>query len=37
MTLCWLAIAPAASRADNPIVQTSYTADPAAMVYNGTL
>ncbi len=25
------------SRADNPIVQTSYTADPAPMVYEGTL
>jgi len=27
----------AASRADNPIVQTNYTADPAPMVYNGRL
>ncbi|HVT09844.1 MAG TPA: glycoside hydrolase family 43 protein [Polyangia bacterium] len=25
------------ARADNPIVQTSYTADPAPMVYEGTL
>ncbi|HVY36492.1 MAG TPA: glycoside hydrolase family 43 protein, partial [Polyangia bacterium] len=25
------------ARADNPIVQTSYTADPAPMVYDGTL
>ena len=23
--------------ADNPIVQTNFTADPAPMVYNGTL
>jgi len=28
---------PAASRADNPLVQTSYTADPAPMVYEGRL
>jgi arabinoxylan arabinofuranohydrolase len=35
--LCALVTAPATSRADNPIVQTNYTADPAAMVYNGTL
>ena len=27
----------ATSRADNPIVQTNYTADPAPMVYDGTL
>jgi arabinoxylan arabinofuranohydrolase len=26
---------PAAARADNPIVQTIYTADPAPLVYNG--
>jgi MYXO-CTERM domain-containing protein len=30
------AVSPAAF-ADNPIVQTSYTADPAPMIYNGTL
>ena len=28
-------VAPAAARADNPIVQTIYTADPAPMVHNG--
>ncbi|WP_435821359.1 family 43 glycosylhydrolase [Micromonospora parva] len=28
-------LAPAATRADNPIVQTIYTADPAALVHNG--
>jgi arabinoxylan arabinofuranohydrolase len=28
---------PAPSRADNPIVQTNYTADPAPMVYDGRL
>jgi hypothetical protein len=37
----WLAgvivLAPTASRADNPIVQTNYTADPAPMVYDGRL
>ena len=37
MVLCSLVMAPAASLADNPIIQTNYTADPAAMVYNGTL
>src|SRR3712207_4466889 len=26
---------PSVSRADNPIVQTIYTADPAALVHNG--
>src|SRR4051812_50215265 len=29
------ALTPAAARADNPIVQTIYTADPAPLVYNG--
>src|SRR4029079_3935288 len=37
----WLAgvivLAPTPSRADNPIVQTNYTADPAPMVYDGRL
>ncbi|WP_433303858.1 family 43 glycosylhydrolase [Actinoplanes sp. CA-030573] len=34
--LCVVAlVAPAAARADNPIVQTIYTADPAPLVYNG--
>jgi hypothetical protein len=28
---------PAAGRADNPIVQTNYTADPAPMVYDGVV
>ena len=27
---------PVVCHADNPIVQTIYTADPAPMVYNGT-
>src|SRR3954447_7686009 len=29
------AVLPMAARADNPIVQTIYTADPAPLVYNG--
>ncbi|GIH50307.1 lectin [Microbispora rosea] len=34
--LCVLVLLPAgAARADNPIVQTIYTADPAPLVYNG--
>ena len=33
--LCIVALAPAVARADNPIVQTIYTADPAPLVYNG--
>jgi hypothetical protein len=37
--LCLLAVVsvwrPASARADNPIVQTIYTADPAPLVYNG--
>ena len=32
-----LTMLPTSARADNPIVQTSYTADPAPMVYEGTL
>src|SRR5579885_1201633 len=28
---------PVPARADNPVVQTSYTADPFPLVYNGTL
>src|SRR5512141_189233 len=32
-----LTLGPAVSRADNPIVQTNYTADPAPMVYDGRL
>ena len=34
---CIVALLPSASLADNPIVQTSYTADPAPMVYDGRL
>ena len=30
-----LSSAPAAARADNPLVQTSYTSDPAPLVYDG--
>ncbi len=30
-----LAFVPAAAHADNPIIQTIYTADPAPLVYNG--
>ena len=33
----FLTVLPSASLADNPIVQTNYTADPAPMVYNGRL
>ncbi|MEU8185565.1 hypothetical protein AB0B85_32640, partial [Micromonospora sp. NPDC049044] len=34
--LCVLALAPAGvAKADNPIVQHIYTADPAPLVYNG--
>ena len=33
--LCIVALAPAVARADNPIVQTIYTADPAPLVFNG--
>lgn len=33
--LCALGLFPAVARADNPIVQTIYTADPAPLVYNG--
>jgi hypothetical protein len=32
---CVTAMLPGAARADNPIVQTIYTADPAPLVYNG--
>ena len=32
-----LAVLPTPARADNPIVQTNYTADPAPMVHEGTL
>ncbi|MCU7729371.1 family 43 glycosylhydrolase [Actinoplanes sp. KI2] len=33
--LCAIAVFAPAARADNPIVQTIYTADPAPLVYNG--
>lgn len=33
--LCVLALAPAMAKADNPIVQHVYTADPAPLVHNG--
>ena len=35
MTLSVVTLAPSASRADNPIVQTLYTADPAPYVHDG--
>ncbi|MFD0661950.1 family 43 glycosylhydrolase [Thermocatellispora tengchongensis] len=33
--LCAVAMIPGTARADNPIVQTIYTADPAPLVHNG--
>ena len=33
--LCAIALSPVSARADNPIVQTIYTADPAPIVHNG--
>src|SRR3954471_20992206 len=33
--LCVVTVSPVAARADNPIVQHIYTADPAPLVYNG--
>jgi arabinoxylan arabinofuranohydrolase len=33
--LCVVGLLPGTARADNPIVQTIYTADPAPLVYNG--
>jgi hypothetical protein len=36
--LCIMTLLPATSaKADNPIVQTIYTADPAPLVHNGRL
>ncbi len=35
LILCAAALFPSAPRADNPIVQTIYTADPAPIVHNG--
>ncbi len=37
LSLGIVTLLPSSSRADNPIVQTSYTADPAPMVYDGRL
>lgn len=37
MALAIVAAMPSPARADNPIVQTSYTADPAPMVHEGRL
>jgi len=35
--LILIAFMPSKLKADNPIVQTNYTADPAPMVHNGTV
>nr|WP_199044642.1 hypothetical protein [Glycomyces salinus] len=32
-----LALAPATAKADNPIIQTVYTADPATLVHDGRI
>ena len=40
LSLAWVALAMLPARlgfADNPIIQTKYTADPAPLVYNGTV
>lgn len=37
VTLILIALLPLKLKADNPIIQTNYTADPAPMVYNGTV
>ncbi|HKO94982.1 MAG TPA: glycoside hydrolase family 43 protein, partial [Polyangiaceae bacterium] len=37
LSLGFVALFPSRARADNPIVQTSYTADPAPLVHEGTL
>jgi arabinoxylan arabinofuranohydrolase len=37
LSLCVVTIIPTLSRADNPIVQTNYTADPAPLVHDGRL
>jgi len=37
LSLALMTMAPSVSLADNPIVQTNYTADPAPMAYNGRL
>jgi arabinoxylan arabinofuranohydrolase len=35
--VCAVTVSPRTSLADNPIVQTNYTSDPAPMVYGGTV
>src|SRR5512147_1067159 len=37
LMLCCMVGIPSVALADNPIVQTNYTADPAPMVYDGRL
>ena len=37
LSLGFMIMDPSVSLADNPIIQTNYTADPAPMVYNGRL
>jgi len=37
LSLGMVTLYPSAARADNPIVQTNYTADPAPMLHEGTL
>ena len=37
LSLGMVLVAPSTSRADNPIVQTNYTADPAPMVHGDTV
>ncbi|ADQ79770.1 glycoside hydrolase family 43 [Paludibacter propionicigenes WB4] len=37
LVLILIALVPSKLKADNPIVQTNYTADPAPMVHNGTV
>ncbi|AUX45166.1 carbohydrate-binding protein [Sorangium cellulosum] len=37
LLICGVTAFPSSSLADNPIVQTIYTADPAPMVHNGTV
>jgi hypothetical protein len=36
-SMVMLSMSPAVIKAQNPIIQTNYTADPAPMVYNGTV
>jgi arabinoxylan arabinofuranohydrolase len=37
ISVCVIALLPATAMADNPIVQTIYTADPAPLVFNGRM